>query len=83
MSVVASLPSVHHSTFVYIVTFLRELLDNNNSLSVELVARLFGNAMIRQHAQQGVNTKLQNRKTVEFMTHFSLIKNQRIRIYLT
>eukprot|EP00002_Diphylleia_rotans_P006106 TRINITY_DN1540_c1_g1_i13.p1 TRINITY_DN1540_c1_g1~~TRINITY_DN1540_c1_g1_i13.p1 ORF type:complete len:781 (-),score=100.23 TRINITY_DN1540_c1_g1_i13:309-2651(-) len=48
-SALVSMPTTHHPTFIYIISFLRELLKHSkyNKLSAEKLALVFSNVMIR------------------------------------
>ncbi|PIO31983.1 hypothetical protein AB205_0065780 [Aquarana catesbeiana] len=70
--VISRLPLHHKNVFNYLISFLRELLNNSlqNHLDINILASIFGNLLLRPHPDQPKASNLEKRKCQEFVQQF-------------
>lgn len=72
--VVSQIPEVHRRTFVYLVSFLKELLahSSDNKLDAKLLANVFGTVLLRpkEEEPEGSRRQMVDRKRATFVYHF-------------
>ncbi|XP_064473266.1 inositol polyphosphate 5-phosphatase OCRL-like isoform X2 [Ornithodoros turicata] len=72
--VVSQVPDVHRKTFVYLVSFLKELLahSSDNKLDAKLLANVFGTVLLRPKEEEpaGSRRQMADRKRATFVYHF-------------
>eukprot|EP00299_Pterocystis_sp_00344_P005082 c16408_g1_i1.p1 GENE.c16408_g1_i1~~c16408_g1_i1.p1 ORF type:complete len:541 (-),score=152.07 c16408_g1_i1:136-1620(-) len=71
--IIADLDPVHYNVFVYIASFLREVLHKSVDLTIENLAAVFATVLIREpaHAETRATPDISNvRKRALFLMHF-------------